>query len=291
MNPLVSICIPTYNGESYLQEALDSVKIQTYNNIEVIISDDSSTDNTLKIVEKFKEEFKYPVKIFRHKPSGIGANWNNCVNKSNGEYIKFLFQDDILVSDCIEKQINIIQQYNLKAVCSRRFIIDEDSKILNNDWSKKYGDLQKKLDFKKKYIYIFTKKDLRYLSNLVYNIFGEPDTFLYHKSLFKKIGLFHPKYKQILDLEFSYRILKKFNIGIIDEKLLLFRIHDSQATSVNQKLDLKEHEKLDDYVSFTFFQYLNGSKRSSYLSKKIPFYKTLLKLKKIYDANCNSHHS
>ena len=87
---LVSVCIPTYNGAPFLQEALDSVSQQTYRNIEVIISDDASNDKTLEIIQDFKAKASFPVSIYHHEPKGIGANWNNCIRKANGKFIKFL---------------------------------------------------------------------------------------------------------------------------------------------------------------------------------------------------------
>ena len=84
---LISICIPTYNGENYILEALNSIKNQSYKNIEVIISDDNSNDKTLQICEKFKSEVDFPVYIYNHLPNGIGSNWNNCILKSKGDYI------------------------------------------------------------------------------------------------------------------------------------------------------------------------------------------------------------
>ncbi len=134
-NSLVSICIPTYNGEKYLQEALDSVKAQTYKNIEVIISDDVSKDRTLEICERFKNEVNFPVYIYHHQPAGIGANWNNCIEKASGEYIQFLFQDDILHPICIEEKLKYLKQNNLKAVCCKREIIDENgSPVTTGRW-------------------------------------------------------------------------------------------------------------------------------------------------------------
>lgn len=109
---LISICIPTFNGEKYLQEALDSVKSQTYQNIEVIISDDNSNDITLQICQNFKEKVSFPVYIYEHDPSGIG---NNCIFYAYGEYIKFLFQDDILETNCLEIQLEALIPHQLKA--------------------------------------------------------------------------------------------------------------------------------------------------------------------------------
>ena len=86
--PLISICIPTYNGESFLEEALDSIVNQTYRNIEVVFSDDASADNTLGIIDKFKSQSNLPIYVFNHLPKGIASNWNHTLEKANGKYIK-----------------------------------------------------------------------------------------------------------------------------------------------------------------------------------------------------------
>ena len=88
MANLVSICIPTYNGEAYLAEALQSAIAQTYRPLEIIVSDDASKDRTLDIVKEFQTKTDIPFYVYHHQPAGIGANWNNCVSHANGEYIK-----------------------------------------------------------------------------------------------------------------------------------------------------------------------------------------------------------
>ena len=79
MQPLVSILIPTHNGEAFLKEALESVNLQTYENCEVVISDDRSSDASLEIARKFLEVCRFETIIVSHEPKGIGENWNNCV--------------------------------------------------------------------------------------------------------------------------------------------------------------------------------------------------------------------
>ena len=66
---LVSICLPTYNGARYLEETLYSICAQTYQNFEVIISDDASIDNTIKLIEEFKKQSDFPVCVLHHTPS------------------------------------------------------------------------------------------------------------------------------------------------------------------------------------------------------------------------------
>src|SRR6056297_3323741 len=100
---LVSICIPTFNGQEYIEQALRSAINQTYKNIEIVISDDDSSDSTLQIVKRVKDSTTVPLKIIKHTPTSIGSNWNNCIKESSGKYIKLLLQDDILESNCVEK--------------------------------------------------------------------------------------------------------------------------------------------------------------------------------------------
>lgn len=280
-NSLISICIPTYNGERYLEEALESVRSQTYQNIEIIISDDLSKDRTLEICEKFKRDSQIPTYIYSHHPSGIGANWNHCIEKANGDYIKFLFQDDILEPDCIEKQVSFISENNLEAVCSKRSIINEHGKPVNSGrWYELCHDLQQiYLDLSFKNSYIFRKEDLKMLKpyHIIANIFGEPIAFLFTKRVFEDVGLFSTQYKQILDTEMAYRILKKHPIGMMEEKLFRFRLHENQESSKNQQNpgDLSENKQLEYFIVKNFYRFLSKSLLKNFLCKNYPLIKRL----------------
>lgn len=285
--PLISICIPTYNGERYLQEALDSVKAQTYKNIEVIISDDNSKDHTLEICDRFKNEVDFPVYIYNHTPSGIGANWNHCIEKANGEYIQFLFQDDILDTNCIDLKLKYALEYKLEAICCKRNIIDSSGfKIKTGNWYELYGDLQKNyLNLKFKEFYILKKENLKQLEykNITKNIFGEPIAFFFKKDIVKKIGFFNRKSKQILDIEFGYKILKRYNIGLIQKPLFSFRFHEQQTTALNYEIKTNlypEFESLKKYIFKSFFLYLNSCSRKKLLKEYYPkVYSFLLRAK------------
>ena len=285
--PLVSICIPTYNGERYLQEALDSVKAQTYKNIEVIISDDNSKDHTLEICDRFKNEVNFPVYIYNHTPSGIGANWNHCIEKANGEYIQFLFQDDILYPNCIEEKLKYLQKYKLKAVCCKRNIIDENGKpVTEGRWYETCSDLQKiYLNLNITDFYILHKTDLRRIvfKHITANIFGEPLAFMFDMRLFKKLGNFSTTSQQILDVEYGYKILKEYPIGIIGSQLYKFRLHNEQATNKNKILGqeiLKEYEELKSFIFKNFFFYLNVKLKKAYVKEKYPdTYRKLINLR------------
>ena len=128
--PKVSICIPTYNGALYLEECLKSALAQTFADIEIVVVDDCSTDETFIIAEKFAKCDKR-VKTFRNKTRlGLVENWNRSIRYSTGEWIKFLFQDDCLRQDCLREMLRAATSSwegvsNSFIVCERNFVIEE----------------------------------------------------------------------------------------------------------------------------------------------------------------------
>lgn len=281
--PLVSVCIPTYNGGKYLQEALDSVKNQTYQNIEVIISDDSSKDQTLKICEQLKKEASFPVHIFSHKPTGIGANWNHCIEKANGDYIKLFFQDDFLEKNCIETMMEHLLKNNLHIVVSKRSIIDENSQpIISGEWYGKYNDLQELADISVNQFKVLSKRELKKLDFGIYsreNIIGEPCVSLFTKRLFKKVGIFDPQLKQALDYEYWLRTLAVFDIGIIEEKLVRFRFHEDQTTNANAKNRVSEGSSLERILFEKLLFYIDRKHAKYYVKNKYPLILKIVSLR------------
>ncbi len=276
---LISVCIPTFNGARYLRETLASVADQTYKNIELIISDDNSTDETLAIAESFKSEAAFPVIIYNHSPGGIGANWNNCILHSNGKYIKFIFQDDFMEPSCIEEMLFAIEQSNEKiCVCKRNIIVDGNYQ--NNDdlkrWLSVFGDLQKNISIHERNNYkIITKSifsDKRFLEQ-PYNKIGEPIVGLIDRIVFEKTGLYNTSGKQFIDYEFWYRALKNFDFVFLEKHLVNFRVHFLQATRVNERSKLNEFplylnfveknlkEMLDPGIKKKWFSYFVTLKR------------------------------
>jgi glycosyltransferase involved in cell wall biosynthesis len=270
---LVSICIPTFNGAQFLEEALLSIINQTYKNIEIIISDDGSSDDSIEIAENFKSESAFPVFIYNHSPSGIGANWNNCISKSNGEYVKFLFQDDLLIPDCIRTMVEIINKNKeIGMVACKRTIINENRRSKwALGWLSKYGDLQQKLNLPVGKINILGKEIFKHkeFCKDPYNKIGEPTALMFRKSIIDKTGLFRTDLHQILDLEFYYRVLKFYKIAIINENLVEFRLHPGQA-SQNKGIDYRKEYNLFRKILFVhFFRYLNTKEKIKLLKESV----------------------
>jgi len=108
-NPLVSILIPTYNRQDFVLECINSALNQTYKNIEIIISDNCSTDQTLDICKAASQKDSRIKVVSTDANLGPVANWLNCFKNSSGQYIKLLFSDDLLVKDCIERMASAMQ--------------------------------------------------------------------------------------------------------------------------------------------------------------------------------------
>lgn len=108
MNELISIIINAYNEEKHIKKCIDSVIRQTYKNIEIVVINDGSTDNTLKILNSYDDS---RLKIITHENKGLSLSRNDGIDNSNGKYVYFLDADDFIEKDTIEYLYNLIIKY------------------------------------------------------------------------------------------------------------------------------------------------------------------------------------
>lgn len=132
--PLVSVCVVTFNSSEYILETLESVKAQTYQNIELIVADDKSTDSTNIIVSKWikdnKERFCDTKLIIPESNSGTAGNYNRGIKQASGKWIKFIDGDDLLLPSCIMDNIKYVNENpNAKIVFSNVIYFDNGKKI------------------------------------------------------------------------------------------------------------------------------------------------------------------
>ncbi len=128
-NPLVSVVMPAYNCSGFINQSIESVQNQTYENWELIIVDDCSSDNTVEIVESYAEGDSR-IKLFSlSKNGGPAAARNKAIEVSAGDYIAFLDSDDLWVADKLEKQIGFMEKngYNLTATAYSQMYEDGTS--------------------------------------------------------------------------------------------------------------------------------------------------------------------
>ncbi|MFT4636440.1 MAG: glycosyltransferase involved in cell wall biosynthesis [Arenicella sp.] len=142
--PLVSVVIPVYDVEQYVEEALDSVLAQSYESIEILIVDDGSPDSSISIIQKIYSDSR--IRIIRQGNRGLAGARNTGIRNANGRYIAFLDSDDFWNKNKLELHIELMQQHSNCGVsfCSSSFI-DDDSKVLGRLQSpKKKADYQAK---------------------------------------------------------------------------------------------------------------------------------------------------
>ncbi len=129
-NPLISIIIPVYNVEPYLKDCLDSVINQTYKNLEIILVNDGSTDNSKTICEEYKKKDSRII-LINQKNSGLSSARNAGIKQSTGEYISFIDSDDYVEKDYVEYLHNLVQTTNSKISICPHYEKTESGKMLN----------------------------------------------------------------------------------------------------------------------------------------------------------------
>lgn len=133
-NPLVSVIMPVYNGEKYLSAAIDSILGQTYKNLELIIVDDASEDNTTSIIKNYQKKFSGIIKgIFLKKNVGESAAANVGFRLSSGEFVARMDADDVSHLERIEKQVKFMQKHKEVVVLGTQGeVIDKNGTIVGN---------------------------------------------------------------------------------------------------------------------------------------------------------------
>ena len=199
---LVSIVIPVHNGEKYIKEAIDSCINQTYKNIEVIVVDDKSEDNTLKILKEYGEKITViPVE----KQDGLGNVINIGIRASKGKYIARMDADDIMYPTRLEKQIEYLES-NSKCVAigGQIDIIDESSKITGHrEYAIEDRDIKK--------------------NRFLFQPFAHPAVTL-RKSTVEDIGLYPENMWKVEDVKFFLILSTKGEFYNLNDTVLKYRM-------------------------------------------------------------------
>ncbi|WP_092066134.1 glycosyltransferase family 2 protein [Desulfonauticus submarinus] len=197
---LVSVIIPTYNRASFLKDAVLSVLEQTYTNLELIIVDDGSTDDTSSVVSRIKDK---RLRYFYQENKGVAAARNFGLSLAKGDIISFLDSDDYWLPTKLEKQVNFLQQTNFCVVqCLEKWI--RKGKLVNK---------------KRKH---FMPAGWFWEKALEMCLIG-PSCVLLYKQVFDEIGLFDENFVACEDYELWLRLLLHYPVGIVPEELVVKR--------------------------------------------------------------------
>jgi glycosyltransferase involved in cell wall biosynthesis len=240
--PLVSIIIMTYNSAKYIVETLESARAQTYNNIELIVTDDCSGDNTVDIVEswimKHSAGFVRTELISTSVNTGIPANCNRGIKKSDGEWVKIIAGDDILTDTCVATFIKATETNP-----ARRFIAS-DMYYMNAN-----GEIVENNDIRYNAIrgYFFSLKPERQLKLYArFPLFLNSPSFFMHKSTLQSINYFDEEFRIYDDLPLIFKILEKgIHIDYIDKKTVKYRIYENSLSRTKNKTtsDIRKKEQ------------------------------------------------
>lgn len=228
----VSICIPVYNGGKFLRQCLDTCLQQSFSDYEIVICDDGSTDDSIAILESYAKDKR--VRFFKNdKNLGLVGNWNKCLEMAKGEWIKFVFQDDYITSDCLEKFVDAVDADTMLLVSKRYFVLPKNATDQEKGY---YSDEVRTLENTGHYKgNLFSAKQISEIAaqNICMNFIGEPSLSFFRKSVVKEIGTFNAHLKQICDLEFLLRIASKYGLKYLPQQLCAFRVHADSTTSTN----------------------------------------------------------
>lgn len=226
--PLVSVLVVTYNSDEYIEETLDSVKNQTYQNLELIVTDDGSTDNTISKVEQWlsvnSNRFVNSTVVTVDKNTGVSANYNRGVRSCNGEWIKNVDGDDLLLPNCIEDNVQYVGEHSEINVLFSDLLLWK----FEGQWVKKpYNDSEKLKEFGK----LTCEEQL--LSIAQYNVLPSQTCFV--RACLLRENPYNEQYVGIEDYPMWFHLIKSHNkVYFMDKFTALYRVCESTTVS-NQR--------------------------------------------------------
>jgi glycosyltransferase involved in cell wall biosynthesis len=273
MAPFFSVVIALYNKENYIEATLNSVLNQTFKDFEVIVVNDGSTDNSLKIVENLSND---KITIYNNKNNGLSFSRNYGINKAKANFIAFLDADDLWFEDFLQTI------YNLIVVNKEHSVFTTSTKTLKP----KNNNFVALKSFHNKYVkFISNYKDLtKYIINF--------SAIVIHKKVFNDSGYFDNEVNYAEDEDFLIRCFTNYNIIYYTEPKAYYRIgYSSQLTSPNPDfkrkianfenyLTFKNEKTLRPYLDFIHFKLVLLYKME-WNKERVRFYKQKISVKNL----------
>jgi glycosyltransferase involved in cell wall biosynthesis len=250
---LVSVIIPVYNSERYLEECLDSVISQTYQNIEIIVIDDGSTDSSPDILKKYSDK----IHVFSQKNNGLASALNLGISTMKGHWLKWFSPDDIMYPYTIEILVNAAKNNPSNTILYSNWgIIDEKGKKLREFQESNYNELY---DF---------EYNIRLLDGQQINV----NTTLIPSYLFEKCMIRDLDDPVAIDYDFFLcsALLHGIKFHLISKSLIKYRIHSNQLSHKNISKTLHYISKIKNEILIQ----LDDSIRTKYIHELEQYQKT-----------------
>lgn len=293
--PLVSIIVVTYKSKYTVIETLDSIRNQDYQNIELIISDDCSPDNTVEIcndwLDKFRDRFVSSQIVTTEKNTGVCGNLNRGVNASKGLWIKTIAGDDILEPNAITCFVETARSGNYNLLCARMKTFPESEAATR---------VQLFLD-NNQFYWLNKQGENLYRRSLIQHILPGPGIF-YSRALYDRIGGFDENYQQTEEWTFQIKAFKVARFHYIDKCLVKYRVSGQSLSTTSyafgkdpwllvdrlfflnerKRLMLKEHLYLQVWhETLTYYCIDKGSKGKGTWIKLLMLFSPLVWFRKI----------
>jgi len=245
ITPKVSVCIPTFNGAAYIRGAVDSVLKQEYQDFEVVIVDNCSTDQTEALVAELSSQSE-KICFFRNEQNiGLAGNLNTCLEHARGEYIKYLCVDDLLLPGCLEQMVAGLDAHPaVSLVCGGRLSINESGQPFG---LRRYSSHKEVIPGYK----VITR------CLFAGNFIGEPTAVMFRKS--DMTVRFRDDLPQLMDMEMWFRLLENGKLLNIETPLCSIRFHEAQMTRENIKSGRLIEDNVRIFNEFSKKPYLKAT--------------------------------
>lgn len=208
----VSVCIPSYRAERFIEAAVSSVLAQTFTDFELVVVDDGSPDSTFERVSAIADP---RIRVERNERNlGAAANWDRAVSLTTGTHVKLLCSDDTLYPTCLEEQLAVLdQQSDVVLTSAQRDIIDPEGRVLFA--GRGIGRLAGAVD---------GRQAIRRCVRAGTNLIGEPSAALARGEVLRSAGPFNPAAAYMLDLDMWARLLQNGAFHGLARPLATFRV-------------------------------------------------------------------
>ncbi len=221
--PSVSVLIPSYNCARYLPETIDSVLTQNLRDFELVILDDRSSDDSAEVIARYAKRDDRVRFHVNERNLGLVGNWNACLGAARGRYVKFLHSDDKLTRPtALQRWVELLERSpSATLAVSAREIIDERSRRIRIK------------GFAGQRLGLSGARAIARTIGTGSNLIGEPSCVLFRRADAER-G-FDDRYRQLVDLEMWFYLLRRGDLVYTPECLCAFRRHERQQSNVNRQ--------------------------------------------------------
>lgn len=224
---MISIIIPCYNHEKYIKKTLDSILEDDFEDKEIVIIDDGSTDNSPKVISNWVEQNKDKISItYKHRPNkGLNRTLNELLSLTKGEYIVDIGSDDFLLKGGLRTRYEFMKKHpDIDVLISDAIVVDAEGNTISDSILFDFRGYEKE-----------QFKDQETIKNTLFRRFATAGAiYMTKREFFDKIGYYD---EELLaeDLEFSIKALGLGKVAFLDEKVSAYRVHDTNQSIGNIK--------------------------------------------------------